>query len=91
MAQWLVAVGFICAGGFIIVMNWGIFIRWLTTKKHSSSAPLVGAVLAGLGIAWLPSSAARAYWWLPFLIDIGSIPMLVFATVIGLRYLLKKK
>lgn len=77
-------------GGYVVVMNWLVVFQWLITKKHSSWTPLVGGVIAAFGVALIPSDAASRYWWLPLVLDWGSIPGLVHAAGYGVVQMLRK-
>jgi len=69
----------ICIGSFVIVMNWCALASWYLRRKHVSWIPLVGGAFAAIGMALLPLPAIRAFWWIPFLIDWGSLPGMTFA------------
>lgn len=50
---------------------------YLWHRRHVSAIPLFGG-LAGLGACLpLPIPGVRAFWWLPLIIDYGSLPLFV--------------
>ncbi len=72
--DWALAAVLLLVGGYVIIMNWAIVFHWLVKKKHSSWAPLVGGVLAAVGLANLPVEAVAKYWYVPLIIDYGCLP-----------------
>jgi hypothetical protein len=72
--DWLLSVALLLVGGFVIIMNWTIVFYALFKKKYSSWAPLVGGVLAAVGLAILPMAGVAKYWYVPLIIDYGCLP-----------------
>lgn len=70
--QLIFAVALLIIGGGFIAYNAMIF--WLTVvrKEHAPSvAPIVGGVIAAVGIAVLPVTGSWQWAWVPLVIDWG--------------------
>lgn len=76
--QLLGGIGFIVVGLFFVLMNWIVVVRRVLLGKHSSWVPVLGGFLTSIGIILLPYQDLRFYWWIPFIIDFGSLPGLLF-------------
>ncbi len=61
-------------GTFFITMNWVGIARWFFTNKHYSWVPLLGGVLASIGMATMPNPTMNSLWWTPLFIDWGCVP-----------------
>jgi hypothetical protein len=69
----LASIGF----AFFSIWNWSQAIRGWSGKKGKSLFPIVGGLLGCLGI-WLSGvPGSKKLCWIPFLIDPGSILMVV--------------
>jgi hypothetical protein len=75
----IIGVVLLALGSFISVMNWGVVIQWLTTKRHSSWVPVVGGAIASGGMAILPYASVNKLWWIPLVADWGCIPGISFS------------
>lgn len=88
-AQWILGVVLLTASGLIILLNWGLIIRTVLTKKHASGVPLVGALAGVLGLLIIPIDGVFArFWWIPPLIDYGfgfSILGAIYLSIFGSR------
>ena len=60
-------------GGWIIIGNWWLFIRWHIFRKHASLVPLVGGLLFALAMFIYPEPGVRNLAWIPFLVDLGCV------------------
>lgn len=50
---------------------------YLTKRERGSMIPLVGGASGAVAIAFGPFGAAAGYWWLPLVVDPGSLIWLV--------------
>lgn len=75
--SWIVGLVLSLAFLVLTVANaWSVG-TYMFSKRHISAIPLLGGV-AGLAAAFvLPIEDIRSFWWLPLVVDYGSIPMLV--------------
>jgi hypothetical protein len=70
-------VGYILFGIFIWVgsMNAAVFWMGFVQKRHAPSwTPLVAGICGAASIWMMPYPALKSLWWLPFLLDLGSLP-----------------
>jgi hypothetical protein len=70
---------------WISFVNWSLLITLLVRGRAPALIPLVGGLLGVAAILLGPAPALRPYWWLPFLVDAGSLPGLVAAALWSLR------
>jgi hypothetical protein len=64
--------------GFVATLNWMTVWAAIFRGKHSSWVPLVGGLFGVLGVRFLPITRLRSYWWLPLILDYGSLPGLLY-------------
>ena len=60
-------------------------VRFLVKGTNFSVVPFLGGILGGAGFFLAPSLALRHLWWLPSLLDYGSVPSLVSWIVVLVR------
>lgn len=76
--QWIAGVALAIAFLVFAVSNGIAVVTYLRRRQHVSAIPLFGG-LAGLGACLLlPVEGVRSYWWLPLIIDYGSLPLFVY-------------
>jgi len=61
----------------LISANWYILTVLVAKKKHSSFIPLLGGLFLSISIAIMPDSRYHWLCWFAFVIDFGSLPLLV--------------
>ena len=73
--RWLAAV---VVGGFalgLILFNWRCCIMSLNSSEPDTiPVPLLAGVLGLLTLLAMPVEESMSIWWLPFVVDYGSIP-----------------
>lgn len=75
--RWCIPVILGLFGLWITFANWvGVF-RYYKYHKSSSRIPLFGGLFLALGFALIPDNPVSHLWWLAFLIDCGSLPLLI--------------
>jgi hypothetical protein len=58
--------------------NFVVVASYLRHRRHVSAIPLLGG-LAGIGACFLlPIPCVRSFWWVPLIIDYGSLPMFIY-------------
>jgi len=86
---WIISAALLLIGLVVSVSNWITFFNnYVFQKTWRSSVFLIGGVCGALGINFLPIAGISQYFWVPLILDWGSLPLIVFSLV---RYLLKKK
>jgi hypothetical protein len=75
----LIAFGHICC-----------LVRFLVKGTTFSVVPLVGGILGGVGFFLAPYATLRHFWWLPSILDYGSVPSLVSLSVALVRKQLQR-
>src|SRR2546423_1733520 len=69
-------------GTWIVGVNLTIFWFAAVRRKHTSSVtPFLGAALVGAGLLLLPLSNTSRWWWIPFVVDWGSLPVVVASVI----------
>jgi hypothetical protein len=77
-------------GLWLAVLNWRVF--WhghVRGEKTASWIPLLAGLLGSLGLLALPVVNAR-WWWIPFCLDWGSAPGLLYSAAWHLRRMATK-
>jgi hypothetical protein len=73
--RWGIAALFFVLFIWLASMNaylfWNSFVR---KKKTSSWIPVIGGACGALSLSIVPLQSAGAWWWLPLILDWGSIP-----------------
>lgn len=73
---------FLIIGSFAIFMNWRYAIAAAVSGRSYSTVPLIGGLLASIGVYQFGIDSSNFLFWIPFIVDLGCIPMLV-AFVVG--------
>jgi hypothetical protein len=82
MFFWIIGIGCISLFLYMAVMNWLVFFNnYIFKKQWTSAIPLVGGIAGILGIILIPVKGFTQFWWLPLLIDWGSLPVIIFSLV----------
>ena len=82
---WAISTVLIAMFGLIAVGHACCLVRFLVKGTNFSVVPLVGGILGGAGFFLAPNPALRHLWWLPSLLDYGSVPSLVSWILILVR------
>jgi hypothetical protein len=65
----------VCIGNASLL--WTCYVR---KRKAPSWIPLVGGITGVIGLWLLPVPAAHRWWWVPLIVDWGSVPGISHAT-----------
>jgi hypothetical protein len=60
-------------------------VRFLVKGTNFSVIPFLGGILGGAGFLLAPNPALRHLWWLPLILDYGSLPSLAWALLVLVR------
>jgi hypothetical protein len=71
--------------GILALLNAWTVIEYRLNNKHVSAVPLVGGIFGMIGLFILPVGSSETYWWLPLLLDYGSVPMWTYFFLHHLR------
>jgi uncharacterized membrane protein len=83
---WVGSALLLAFGGYIVAMNWLVFINnHILYRQWSSAIPLMGAIAISIALFLIPLPNLWKYSWLPFFIDWGSFPVIVAAIVLRFR------
>lgn len=74
---WLLAVIFV----LVTAGNLAIVYRWLVLKRHSSEVPVIEGVAGVAACFLLPSDSLHRWWFVPLLVDPGSLPLMMSTAV----------
>ena len=75
--RWTVAAILLLVFLLISVGNVFSIIAYLWRKQHISAIPFIGGILGVCGFLAPPVGWLSHWWWLPLVIDYGSLPMMV--------------
>jgi hypothetical protein len=78
---WLIAVPLFIVFAYITLSNLWIILRFYICGKRGSTFPLLGGLIGFFGICLAPSDTIKSYWWVPFVLDPGSLLLLLHTIV----------
>ncbi len=78
----------ICLMGFNNIIFWKSIVK---REKAPSWIPLVGGVSAALAFLALPIIPLHKWWWLPLILDWGSLPGIVVTLIWNIWYKVKHR
>jgi len=88
---WLVSGVLALFGGWIIITNYWITIRWYRHRRTASHTPLLGGLCLMAALLASPFPRVARYAWGPFVIDLGCLGMVLgFLYVVVWKQILKK-
>ena len=88
---WAVSIALIALFALSAVGHACCIARFLVKGTHFSSLPLLGGILGGVGFLLTPYPTLRHLWWLPSILDYGSVPWLLSGCVVLVRKRLRRK
>lgn len=90
LLRWAVGGTLVLLFAWLAVLNacapWTWYVR---KREHPSWTPLLGGVSGAIGIWVLPLEAAHRWWWVPLVLDWGSLPGIAHALMYHLLSQLK--
>jgi hypothetical protein len=77
---WLISLVLLALFFWLAGMNAVVFWQSMVLRKKTSSwIPLLGGVFGALALLSMPMQGVRWYWWLPLILDWGSLPGILFS------------
>ncbi len=76
---WKVLLGWTCLLAFslwAVILNWSIIWLGMARRRRGSLAPLVGGLVGAVAVRLSPWPQMRPWWWIPLVLDPGSLLML---------------
>jgi hypothetical protein len=82
--RWILGGGAVAFGAFVSIGNWITLIGAIVTKSSTSFIPLIGGVLAAIGVLILPIDGIWRWAWVPLFTDFGTVPLWTWAGIASL-------
>ena len=83
--MWLLGISLITGFLFLAAINAAVVWRGLIKKEKTGSwVPLVGGLFGAVGTANIPVESLQEWWWVPLVVDPGSIPAAIYLFFWGL-------
>lgn len=91
MVQTIISCVLLLLGLYLSLLNTGTALMALAGKldRNVSAIPLVGGLLAAFGCAISPWPVVKAAWWVPLILDYGSVPLLLSTVIFVAGQLIK--
>src|SRR5215510_895806 len=84
--RWIASVILLAVFLWVAVLNASMFWQvYFKGRKASSWIPLLGGSCGALALAISPVPQSSLLWWLPLLLDWGSVPGLLYPIILYLR------
>lgn len=86
VARWILGGVFSVLALWVIALNWSVVIRRFILRAQTGSwIPLLGGICGIAALLVLPVDMFNRYWWIPALVDWGSVPGFIHAIVFFTR------
>ena len=80
--HWITGIVLLTISGWLIYLNSTVFWKRYVKREHTSSwIPMLGGGLGAIALAVLPIANVNKWWWLPLLVDWGSLPGIIYTIV----------
>jgi len=95
IVKWIISLAAILFSLLIALSNWRILFIQIKRKSPDESAPsfipFIGGVTGAIGVFVCPLKVVSSFFWVPAVMDFGSIPyLLVMGYVTVIRKFFKK-
>ena len=60
----------------VVAGNWILVIRGLRGQPSGSQIPLFGGLAGAASLFVVPTNGVALWWWIPLVLDPGSVPLL---------------
>jgi len=86
MLYWILSILFLAISMWVVGLNAFVFWKGRVRKENVGSwIPLIGGTFGAIGLLLIPVPSLHAFWWIPLLIDWGSVPGIGHAIVVHSR------
>jgi hypothetical protein len=76
--RWILSVLLLLLFAYASCLNASIaWVGGVLNRRAASMGPLLGGIAGSLGLIIIPVSGFKHWWWLPFWLDFGSLPLLL--------------
>lgn len=65
------------------------YLRLIRKKNGYSYVPLINGLIGSVALVLYPNNGFSEYWWLPFVVDWGCLPLLVETIVF--RFIVRRR
>jgi hypothetical protein len=80
--RWILSIVFGSVFLWIGSLHAAIFFKeFILRQRAPSYAPLVAGICGTLALLIVPLTGVRRWWWIPLVLDWGSLPGILFAAV----------
>lgn len=80
--RWIAGLFLLVLSCWIICLNaWVFWKGYIQRKKAASWIPLIGGIFGMIAVLVLPVFWIKTWWWVPLLIDWGSLPGLLYTLI----------
>lgn len=84
VGTWILIAGFAVFALIFLAASIGnvlLVVRYKATGRRASLVPMVGGIFGVMAMLLAPWPEFRSWFWIPLVVDIGSLPLLVTATL----------
>ena len=82
VVRWAVSLLLLLLFVWVSVLNWRVFVRNRICRRPAPSwIPLLGGAFGVAGLLCIPPAWGRTWFWIPLLVDWGSVPGIVEAVL----------
>jgi len=82
---WIVAVLFFALFTWLASMNASVFWNGFVRRRKSPSwIPMIGGLCGTIALTIVPVPGAKWWWWLPLILDWGSVPGIFVSLIYAL-------
>jgi hypothetical protein len=77
--MWIYSISLITGFLFLAAINVSIAFRGYFKRAATDAwVPLVGGAFGAIGVSNLPIESLQEWWWVPLLVDLGSLPAILY-------------
>jgi len=85
MLRWIISCLLLAFSALAILANGQNLIQKLRGKRVGSFALIVGGAFGAIGFLMLPVQSFHKWWWIPPVLDFGSLPYFVLSAWFSIK------